>query len=103
MEQTLLFLDENTLSGNKLFVYIIMKILRKCTGANLTSFKIKFSVHNALRHSRYETADIGTLLERVLRYWTVRDKFNGVEDTLANIGVQRVEVKNDGLLFVMDN
>ena len=41
-------------------------------------------------------------MERVLRYWTVRDKFNGVEETLANIGVKRVEVEEEGLLFVMD-
>ena len=28
-------------------------------------------------------------------------EFNGVEETLANIGVRRVEVKKDGLLFIM--
>ena len=67
-----------------------MKILKKCT------------VHNALANARYETEDVGTSLDRVLRYWTVRDKFNGVEETLANIGVKRVEVKEDGLLFIMD-
>ena len=38
----------------------------------------------------------------MLRYWTVRDKFNGVEETLMDIGVERVEVRDDGLLFVMD-
>ena len=43
------------------------------------------------------------ILERVLRYWTVRDKFNGVVETLGNIGVKRVDVKQDGLLFVIDN
>ena len=90
------------MSGNKLLVYVILKILNKCTAAKLQSFKIKFAVFNALAHERYETEDIVASLERVLRYWTVRDKFNGVEETLANIGVKRVEVKQDGLLFVMD-
>ena len=110
VEQCILFLKGDdpeghggTLSGNKLFVYIIMKILKKCTDAKLQSFKMKFAVHNALANARYETEDVGTSLDRVLRYWTVRDKFNGVEETLANIGVKRVEVKEDGLLFVMDN
>ena len=102
-ERTILFLDENTLKGNKLLVYIVMKILKKCTDAKLQSFKMKFAVHNALANARYENEDVGTSLDRVLRYWTVRDKFNGVEETLANIGVKRVEVKEDGLLFVMDN
>ena len=109
VEQCILFLkgdDPNgkggTLSGNKLLVYVIMKILKKCTDAKLQSFKMKFAVFNALAHSRYETEDIGISLVRVLRYWTVRDKFNGVEETLANIGVKRVEVTPEGLLFVMD-
>ena len=80
-----------------------MKILKKCTDAKIQSFKMKFAVHNALAHKRYETEDIGSSLERVLRYWTVRDKFNGVEETLAKIGVKNIEVQKDGLLFVMDN
>ena len=82
-------------------VYIIMKILKKCTKSKLTSFMMKFAVHNALANVRYETEDTGVSLERVLRYWTVRDKFPGVEEALAEIGVKRIEVKEDGLMFVM--
>ena len=88
------------MSGNKKSVYIMMKILKKCTDAKLQSFKMKFAVHNALSHVRYETEDIGVSLERVMRFWTVRDMFNGVHKSLAEIGVKRVEVKEDGLLFV---
>ena len=91
------------MSGNKLKVYVIMKILKKCTDAKLQSFKMKFAVHNALANVRYETEDLGVSLERVLRFWTVRDMFPGVEKTLAEIGVKRVEVKEDGLLFVMSD
>ena len=107
--QSILFLKQGddetgsggTLSGNKLLVYVIMKILKKCTDAKLTSFKMKFAVHNALANARYETEDIGTSLERVLRYWTVRDQFNRVHQSLKDIGVERIEVTNEGLLFVM--
>ena len=107
--QSILFLKQGddetgsggTLSGNKLLVYVIMKILKKCTDAKLTSFKMKFAVHNALANVRYETEDVGVSLERTMRFWTVRDMFTGVEETLAEIGVKRVEVKEDGLLFVM--
>ena len=44
--QTLLFLHEGdagrsgTLAGEKKKVYVGMKILKKCTGAKLTSFKV---------------------------------------------------------------
>ena len=101
VEQFILFMDEGTLSGNKLLVYVVMKILKKCTDAKLQSYKMKFAVHNALANARYETEDIGTSLERVLRYWTVRDQFNRVHQSLKDIGVERIEVTNEGLLFVM--
>ena len=64
---------------------------------------MKFAIHNALENSRYETGDIGTSLERVLRYWTVRDKFRGVHPYLESIGVEKVEVLKDGILFVMNS
>ena len=106
VEQCILFLkggDPNgkggTLSGNKLLVYVIMKILKKCTDAKLQSFKIKFAVFNALAHSRYETGDIGTSLERVLRYLTLRGKFDGVHPELAKIGVKKIKVEKNGLTF----
>ena len=38
--------DENksggTLSGDKKKVYVLLKILKKCFGADITSFKVKY-------------------------------------------------------------
>ena len=81
------------MSGNKLKVYIIMKILKQCTDAPLTSFAMKFAVHNALANIKYEKQDIGPSLKRALRYTTVSGQFMGVEVTLKEIGVNRVEYK----------
>ena len=64
-------------------------------------FKMKYALDRSLDGKKYETMDIGTSLERVMRYWTVRDKFNGVHPDLREIGVTRVSVSQQGLVFEM--
>ena len=123
--QSVLFLkqgDENdsggTLSGNKKKVYVLMKILKKCyEDVNITSFKVKFSldcysirslyfqmkfaVDRSLEGRRYETDPIGLSFKRVLRYWTVRNKFEEarIHSDLAKIGVTNIRVKEEELVF----
>ena len=48
----------------------------------------------ALDNKRFETAPVGGSLARVLKYWSVRDKFSGVHDDL-----RKIEVTDEGLLF----
>ena len=60
---------------------------------------MKYALDRSLDGKKYETMDIGTSLERVMRYWTVRDKFNGVHPDLREIGVTRVSVSQQGLEF----
>ena len=62
---------------------------------------MKYALDRSLDSKKYETMDIGTSLERVMRYWTVRDKFNGVHPDLREIGVTRVSVSQQGLVFEM--
>ena len=65
--------------------------------------KMKYALDRSLDGKKYETMDIGTSLERVMRYWTVRDKFNGVHPDLREIGVTRVSVSKQGLEFETNN
>ena len=51
---------------------------------------------------KYEEADIGPSLKRVLRYWTLTGKFIGVPPELAEIGVKEVRVTDQGLEFIGD-
>lgn len=64
---------------------------------------MKYALDRSLDGKKYETMDIGTSLERVMRYWTVRDKFNGVHPDLREIGVTRVSVSQQGLEFETNN
>ena len=61
---------------------------------------MKYAVDRSLQNARYTTADIGLALERVLKYWTMRDRFQGIHPALAKIGFARVEVTAEGLCFV---
>ena len=89
-----------TLSGNKSGVYKMLKIMKLCCKADIESFKMKYAMDRCLSHPKYEKADIGSSLERVLRYWILRGKFDGVNPDLAKIGVKKIQVEKDGLSFV---
>ena len=63
---------------------------------------MKYAVDRSLAGKKYETADVGESLARVMKYWSVRGKFDGVHPDLQNIGVQRIEITRDSLVFVGD-
>ena len=63
---------------------------------------MKYAVDRSLDGKKYETADIGESLARVMKYWTVRGKFDSVHPELEKISVQNIEVTATGLKFVGD-
>ena len=63
---------------------------------------MKYAVDRSLTSKKYETADVGESLARVMKYWTVRGKFTGVNPALLKIGVQRIEITTTGVKFVGD-
>ena len=80
----------------------MLKIMKLCCNADIESFKMKYAMDRCLSDDKYERADIGSSLMRVLRFWTLRGKFNGVHPDLAKNGVQKIQVDKDGLIFVGD-
>ena len=62
-------------------------------------FQLKFAVDQALNDKKYEEGDIGSSLQRVMKYWTVRDKMNSVHEELEEEGVTKIEVTQEGLQF----
>ena len=80
----------------------MLKIMKLCCKADIESFKMKYAMDRCLAEWKYEEEDIGSSLERVLRYWTLRGKFDGVHPDLAKIGVKRIQVEKDGLTFVRE-
>ena len=60
---------------------------------------MKYAVDRSLAGKRYEDADVGTSLLRVLNYWTMKDRFNSVHEDLRKMGITKVIPTEQGLRF----
>ena len=101
MFQTILFLNESTLLGAKLKVYVLIKILKFCTGSTAKSYHCKYAVSEVLGNRRnLSSKKLGSVLKEVLDHHTLRGKFCSVHPGLVQEGVDRVEVGVEGLHFI---
>ena len=80
-------------------------MLKKCTNADITSFKVKKFVlevcsGQVIYGKKYETQNIRPSLQRVIKYWTMKVKFKNDDQALANIGVEKIVVTDGGLHFI---
>ena len=90
-----------TLKGSKTKVYSLIKVLKYCTGSDAKSYECKFAVHMALANKDPPSPDkIGEAIREVINHRTIRGKFSGVHDDLKELGVSKVEIRDDGLEFV---
>ena len=55
---------------------------------------MKFAVDRSLEGQRYESDPIGPSLQRVLRYWTVRNKFEGIHPELVVKGITGINIED---------
>ena len=101
--QCLLFYSSDTLAGNKQWIYVIMKILKLVTQPwpKLTSYNMKYAVDQALLNMTPTDEQIGECIKKVLQYQTMMGRFdNNVHEELAEMGLERVEVTDQGLNFI---
>ena len=96
-------MDEQTLQGKKLHLYVLLKIIKYCTGSSARSYQCKFAVKEALMNNSIESLEeVGAALKEVIHYRTIRGKFSSVHPDLAAEGITRVEVGEEGLHFISD-
>ena len=99
--QTLLFMDDQTLKGRKLDAYVLVKVLKYCTGSSARSYQCKFAVSEAFKNKNIESVEeVGAAIKEIIQYFTIRGKFSSVHPDLAAEGVTRVEVGEEGLHFL---
>ena len=97
-------MDGKVLRGRKLEVYVLLKVLKYCTGSSATSYKVKFAVQQVLMNKEIESMDeLGAALKEIIHYNTIRGKFSSVHPDLAAEGITRVEVGEEGLHFIRSN
>merc|ERR1711951_133479 len=100
--QSLLFLNDSTLSGLNLSVYVLIKVLKVCTGSSAKSYQCKFGISCVL-NNRNDVEELGDLIQKVIHYYTLRGKFSSVHPELRREGIIRVEVGKEGLHFIRDS
>ena len=96
-----MFLRKETLSGNKLEVYVLLKLLKTLTKAPVTSYKIKWAVDDMLGNMFNLSDDgIGPAIQEAMNHRSIRDKFLGIHPRLQELGYIRIEVTDTGFTFV---
>ena len=94
-------MDDQTLEGRKLEAYIILKIIKYCTGSSARSYQCKYAVNDVFLNKSIESMEeLGAAIKEIIQYKTIRGKFSSVHPDLAAEGITRVEVGEEGLHFI---
>merc|ERR1712192_372600 len=80
--------DDQTLKGKKLEAYVLLKILKFCTGSSARSYQCKFAVDQTFINTGIESMEeMGTAIKEIINYDTIRGKFSSVHPDLAAEGL----------------
>ena len=97
-------MNEKVLSGNKLLAYVLLKVLKYCTGSSAKSYQCKYAVDQVFKNKSIESMEeVGAANKEIIRYFTIRGKFSSVHPDLATEGITRVNVGEEGLYFIRYN
>ena len=97
-------MSDETLKGRKLDAYVLVKILKYCTGSSARSYQCKFAVSDVFLNKSIESMEeVGAAIKEIINYFTIRGKFSSVHPDLAAEGITRVEVGEEGLHFIRAN
>ena len=96
-------MDDQTLEGRKLEAYIILKIIKYCTGSSARSYQCKYAVKEMFVNKSIESMEeLGAAIKEIIQYYTIRGKFSSIHPDLAAEGITRVEVEEEGLHFITE-
>ena len=94
-------MDDKVLQERKLDAYVILKLLKYCTGSLARSYQCKFAVQQVLTNKNIKSMEeVGAAIKEIIHYQTIRGKFSSVHPDLAAEGITEVEVGEEGLHFI---
>ena len=97
-------MNDQTLKGKKLELYVILKIIKYCTDSSARSYQCKYAVNDVFMNKSIESMEeLGAAIKEIIQYRTIRGKFSSVHPDLAAEGITRVEVGEEGLHFFRNN
>ena len=84
-------------------MYVLLKILKYCTGSSARSYQCKYAVEDAFKNNDIKSMEeLGSAIKKTMEYKTIRGKFSSVHPDLVKEGITRVEVGEEGLHFISD-
>ena len=83
-------------------MYVLIKILKFCTGSSAKSYHCKFGIQRILNNKAVVAEDLGKAIQDAIQYKTLRGKFSSVHPELRQGGIVRVDLGEKGLHFVRD-
>ena len=97
-------MNDKTLEGRKLEAYVMLKILKYCTGSSARSYQCKYSVSEVFKNKSIDSMDeVGAAIKKIMLYPNIRGKFSSVHPDLEALGITRVDVGDEGLHFIKTN
>ena len=85
-------------------MYVLIKILKFCTGSSTKSYQCKFAISDALSNrGASDSEELGELIQQAILHYTLRGKFSSVHPELKNESIIRVEVGKKGFHFIRDS
>ena len=83
-------------------MYVLIKILKFCTGSSAKSYQCKFAISDVLKNRHLAAGELGKVIMEVIHYRTLRGKFSSVHPELKKEGIIRVEVVEEGFQVFRD-
>ena len=84
-------------------MYVLIKILKFCTGSSAKSYQCKFAISDVLRNRDVtDMEELGDVIQKVIHFYTIRGKFSSIHPELRREGIIRVEVGKEGFHFIRD-
>ena len=85
-------------------MYVLIKILKFCTGSSVKSYQCKFGINTVLANRDLSNVkELGDVIQKVIHYYTLRGKFSSIHPELRREGIIRVEVGKEGLHFIRES
>ena len=75
---------DKVLKDKKLEAYVLLKVLKYCTGSSAKSYQCKFAVHQVFHNKSIESMEeLGAAIKEIIHYNTIRGKFLSIHPDLA--------------------
>ena len=77
----------------------MLKLVKFFTGAKVTSYKLKFALHDTFYNTKPTDDGLGNNLLKVMQHKEIRGSFETVRDELSKLGIEKIVLGPDSIDF----